>query len=74
MNPHTIVKQMQEEELARFLESSPHELLKDDYSPEQKIHPYILRMRKKGLGHLINAEAKEAGEENPFKGFRLARR
>ncbi len=68
-----ILQQMQEQDLERLEGSSPHALLKEDYDPHMHLRPYLLKLRKKGLGHLINAEAKESGEESPIKGLRLSR-
>lgn len=74
MKQYGILQQMQAQDLERLEGSSPHALLKEDYDPHMALKPYILRMRKKGLGKFINEEAKEAGEESPTKGFRLSRR
>jgi hypothetical protein len=74
-----ILQRMREEELARLEELSPHALLAEEGEPEPSddikrfLRPYILRVKRKGLGQILNQDAKEAGEESPIKGFRLAR-
>jgi hypothetical protein len=71
-----ILQMMQDQDLERLEGASPHALLKEDYDPSEIKHllrPYLLRVKRKGLGRIINDEAKESGEENPIKGFRLGR-